>query len=216
MNTPTVLGFIGMPGTTELVVIGVVALLIFGKRLPEVARSLGQGLVEFKKGLADVESEIDRAASTSSYDTYDTNAESSAAEESDYAGESEDHTEADPYSDDEDYYNQSEDYSYTEDEDYDQHLDTGETDLADDEANGQGNADPSVGQDESTVAHDEAEAEPFDTDPTGEDDTYGETPEENPYNTAQQQQASAEEPPAEEQADEDVERAGRDDAPSTT
>jgi len=38
-------------GWAEIAVIAVVALLIFGRRLPEVGRSLGQGLVEFKKGL---------------------------------------------------------------------------------------------------------------------------------------------------------------------
>jgi len=40
-------------------------LLIFGKRLPEVGRSLGKGIVEFKKGLKGVEddiSQVERAA----------------------------------------------------------------------------------------------------------------------------------------------------------
>jgi sec-independent protein translocase protein TatA len=69
MNAPGSLGFISMPGTTELIVIGVVALLIFGKRLPEVARSLGKGIVEFKKGIADVEVEVDRASSDYAADT---------------------------------------------------------------------------------------------------------------------------------------------------
>ena len=40
-----------MPGTAEWVVIAVLALLIFGRRLPEVARSFGQTIVEFRKGL---------------------------------------------------------------------------------------------------------------------------------------------------------------------
>ena len=53
MNAGGLLGIFGMPSGSELIVVGVVALLIFGKRLPEVARSLGKGLVEFKKGLAE-------------------------------------------------------------------------------------------------------------------------------------------------------------------
>lgn len=46
------LAFAGMPGGIEWVVIGLVALLLFGKRLPSVARSVGQALTEFKSGLS--------------------------------------------------------------------------------------------------------------------------------------------------------------------
>lgn len=46
------LAFASMPGGLEWVVIGLVALLLFGKRLPGIARSLGQSLTEFKSGLA--------------------------------------------------------------------------------------------------------------------------------------------------------------------
>jgi sec-independent protein translocase protein TatA len=52
------LGFLQSIGPMEYLIIGVVMLLLFGRRLPEVGRSLGKGLVEFKKGLRDVEDEV--------------------------------------------------------------------------------------------------------------------------------------------------------------
>ena len=45
-------------GLPEVIVIGIVAVLVFGRRLPEVGRSLGQGIVEFKKGLRGVEDDV--------------------------------------------------------------------------------------------------------------------------------------------------------------
>lgn len=48
-------------GGYEWIIILIVALLLFGRRLPEVMRSLGQGLHQFKKGLRDVENEVDTA-----------------------------------------------------------------------------------------------------------------------------------------------------------
>lgn len=44
-------------GPMELVVIALVVLLLFGSRLPGVMRSLGQGVVEFKKGVQGIEDE---------------------------------------------------------------------------------------------------------------------------------------------------------------
>lgn len=53
------LAFLPTVGWTEMVVIGVVMLLLFGRRLPEVGRSLGQGIVQFKKGLKDIGDDIE-------------------------------------------------------------------------------------------------------------------------------------------------------------
>ncbi len=57
------LAFLPNVGMPEMVVIGVVLLLLFGRRLPEVGRSLGQGIVEFKRGLKDVTDDINSESS---------------------------------------------------------------------------------------------------------------------------------------------------------
>jgi sec-independent protein translocase protein TatA len=43
----------------QLIVVLIVGVLIFGRRLPEIGRYLGKGLVEFKKGLHGLEDEFD-------------------------------------------------------------------------------------------------------------------------------------------------------------
>jgi sec-independent protein translocase protein TatA len=45
-------------GTQEMIIFGIIALLLFGKRLPEVARSLGKGITEFKKGVSGIEDDM--------------------------------------------------------------------------------------------------------------------------------------------------------------
>ena len=40
-----------IPGLLEWLIIGGVVMLLFGKKLPTLGRSLGKGIVEFKRGL---------------------------------------------------------------------------------------------------------------------------------------------------------------------
>ena len=54
------------PSMPEMMIVGVIALLLFGKRLPEVARSMGKGMREFKEGIAGVQSEFNGAYSAPS------------------------------------------------------------------------------------------------------------------------------------------------------
>jgi sec-independent protein translocase protein TatA len=57
MNTIAYFG--GMPGGPEILLILFIVLLLFGaKKLPELSRSLGKSLGEFKKGKDDLEQEI--------------------------------------------------------------------------------------------------------------------------------------------------------------
>jgi sec-independent protein translocase protein TatA len=56
------------PSMGELIVIAAIGLLLFGKRLPEVGRSLGKGIVEFKKGLKGIDEEVENASNKSNYE----------------------------------------------------------------------------------------------------------------------------------------------------
>ena len=52
------LAFINL-GTWEIVGIVAVGILLFGSRLPNIARSLGKSVTEFKKGVKDIQQDMD-------------------------------------------------------------------------------------------------------------------------------------------------------------
>ncbi len=61
------LAFFGFAGPWEVLIVLVIILLLFGgKRVPEVMRSLGQSVVEFKKGIKAAEDESPEESSASS------------------------------------------------------------------------------------------------------------------------------------------------------
>jgi sec-independent protein translocase protein TatA len=63
------IGFIQNIGFPEMMVILGIGVLLFGRNLPSVGRSLGKSIVEFKKGLRGMEEEIDDASNRPSAPT---------------------------------------------------------------------------------------------------------------------------------------------------
>lgn len=62
MTLPAITAVMGL-GTTEILVILFIILLLFGaKKLPELAKGLGKSMNEFKKASADVEKEFNEGA----------------------------------------------------------------------------------------------------------------------------------------------------------
>lgn len=64
-SQPVHLAFLGQLGWLEIIALSLLGVLIFGKRLPEVGKSLGKGIVEFKKGLSGIEDDLDTASKSS-------------------------------------------------------------------------------------------------------------------------------------------------------
>ncbi len=53
------IGFFGAASPWHLLIVLIIVLLLFGNRLPSVMRSLGRGMVEFKKGMEGIEDDTD-------------------------------------------------------------------------------------------------------------------------------------------------------------
>lgn len=47
-----------VPGPVEMIVVLVIAVLLFGNRLPKLARSVGSSVIEFRRGIKETEKEI--------------------------------------------------------------------------------------------------------------------------------------------------------------
>jgi sec-independent protein translocase protein TatA len=62
-NVPSLMLAIGLPSGGEWIILLILGLLIFGRRLPEVGRSLGRGIIEFKKGIKGIDDDIEEESS---------------------------------------------------------------------------------------------------------------------------------------------------------
>jgi sec-independent protein translocase protein TatA len=78
-------------GPSELMIVGIIAVLLFGRRLPEVARSLGSSYREFRKGLNDLQSQVNL---NEIYSSVPPSRKASTATKSSTYGDFDDHTEA--------------------------------------------------------------------------------------------------------------------------
>ncbi|MDQ4141657.1 MAG: twin-arginine translocase TatA/TatE family subunit [Bacteroidota bacterium] len=70
MAMSNVLAFIGGLGTSEVMVIMLVILLLFGaKRIPELAKGLGKGIREFKDATKEIKNEVESAVKDDTHTT---------------------------------------------------------------------------------------------------------------------------------------------------
>lgn len=76
-------------GSGEMLMLGLIALLLFGKNLPEVARNFGHGLAEFKKGMSGFQKEFNAQLNPLRYEEPKKNANNNAAKSRPIAKEAE-------------------------------------------------------------------------------------------------------------------------------
>ncbi len=82
MGSLALLAFLtGGIGWQEILLIMAVLLIFFGRRIPEVMRSLGKGVSQFKKGLSEVEEEVRSVAAEVSVETPEAGSEKRALKE---------------------------------------------------------------------------------------------------------------------------------------
>ena len=55
--------FIGLESPIHWIIFGIIGILLFGKRLPEMGRYLGKTIIEFKKGMKGLEDEVESGSS---------------------------------------------------------------------------------------------------------------------------------------------------------
>ena len=81
-NTPITLAFIGNFGGGEIILIFLIVLLLFGaKKVPELFRSLGKGVNEFRKAKNEWEQDIQDVMNQEPIEDHDFEQKSSSDEE---------------------------------------------------------------------------------------------------------------------------------------
>ena len=58
--------FIGNLGAGEIIVIALIVLLLFGKKIPELMKGLGKGVRSFKEGMNNIENDIENSGTEKS------------------------------------------------------------------------------------------------------------------------------------------------------
>jgi sec-independent protein translocase protein TatA len=58
----TLFAFLNQLGLTEIIVLAVIGILLFGRKLPEISKYLGKSIIEFKKGMRGLEDNLDDGA----------------------------------------------------------------------------------------------------------------------------------------------------------